>query len=315
MLPVALLAVAAVGSLWWTGRRQSGDLRPGSVRVAFTRASGQTRPNVDGSESARRIQDQAAYWHAHKARLRQLLAVDYPAALARRNARFPEVAAVVKFGKEYADNFERRNHEIFSRAEEQDKQHRARLREIEAQGRGGLSGDLLLAERWLANTEPVPGGATVGDLARQFWTDDPNGLIVLRRLVANAERRTFNDEAAAQRAESLQTSQEMADYILAARGRWEAEQTQVQTEAGYDAPVSEYLLGSQCAAMVNVLTENYQRESNKELDAIGKESDAILQAMQEPELAAASRDDPEARRLLTELQEMLLLRRAQKTGS
>ncbi len=303
---VAVFAVVAAG-LFWRTKARSERLPP---RIVTRNPSGQALHAVSpDAERAGRIRQLAAYWNEHKARLRQLLTVDHAAALARRNEKFPDVAAVVKFGEEYAHNFERQNYEVFVRAEEQDKKYRARREEIEAQGRGGLGGDLLLAERWLANAEPVSGGINVGDLARQFWTDDPNGLIILRRLAANAERRISKDEAAAQRVEALQTPQEMADYVRAARLRWEAEQTQVNMEAGYDAQVSEYLLGSQCAEMLSTLTKNYEKRSHAGLDAIGKESDQILQAMDEPFLAATSRDDEESRRLLTELKEYLLMRR------
>lgn len=306
-----LLAVLIVGVCVWLVRRPG--TQPRNQAAATGKAAlATTAPTPALNASDPKTRDALVYWNAHKARLRQLLTTDYQAALARRDAKFPAVAAVVKFGEEYADNFERRNHEVFPRAEEQDKKYRAKMQEIEAHGHGGLGGDLLLAERWLANTEPVPGGMSVSDLARQFWTDDPNGLAVLRRLTATAERRLSKDEAAAQRVEALQTPQEMADYVRAARVRWEAEQTQVNLEAGYDAQVSEYLLGSQCAAMLSTLTKDYEKRSHAELDAINKESDEILQAMHEPELAAASRDDPEARRLLTELQEFLLLRAGQK---
>ena len=308
---VTLLGVAAAGFFRWS---HSKSRSPRWYQAATSNLTGQGLPQGQPDpERAGKVRHLAAYWNEHKARLRQLLTVDYAAALAKRNSAASDLAAVVKFGEAYANNFERQNRGIFPRAEEQDKRCRAKVQEIESQGRG-IPADLLLYERWLADTQPIPGNLTISALARQHGPDDPNGLIFLRRVVAGMERRAFQDEAAAQRAETLQTSQEMVDYILAARPRWEAEQTGVYKEAGYDAQVSEYLLGSRCAAMVNVLTENYQRQSNKALDDIGREIDAIFQAMDESFLAASSRDDEESRRLLTELRSLVLLRQQEKAG-
>lgn len=305
-----LVGTTILAVLGWP-RWNSRVLAPDRMLAAST--SSNSSPTSASSGSSTKFQETAAYWREHKDHLRKLLAVDYPAALARRNSAAPDLESVIKFGKEYSDRFERDHHDIYLRAEEQDKLHRAKMEEIEAHGRG-IAADLLLYERWLADTRPIAGNLTISDLARLHGLGNPDGLTFLHRVVAGTERRAFQDEVAAKQAESLQTPQEMVDYILAARPRWEAELMQIHTEAGYDVEVGEYLLGSQCAAMVNVLTRNYQRESNKELDAIAGENDAILQAMHEPELAAASRDDPEARQLLTELQRMLLLRQMEKPG-
>ena len=303
-----------IGSLLWFKPSHVADFlhadRHPAARPPAAKVGGEPGHPLDAAQTAR-VQDIIAHWNERKTRLRQLLTVDYPAALARRNTKYPDLDAVVKFGQEYGPNYERTHVELARYAEEQFRLHEAKYRELQAQRRD-IGDELLFYGRTLTASQPAAGSVTVGDLARQFTVDDPNGLIYLRRMVANTERRTFQDEETAKKIEDMQSPEEMLTYIKGALPRWEARQAQVYAEAGIDERTAGYAADFTYTNLLGTVSRAYGDHGNAELVAIDKEGGQILQAMDEPLLAAASRDDPESRRLLTDLQELILLRQQQK---
>ena len=216
-----------------------------------------------------------------------------------------DLDAVVKAGQEYSLRFEQ-HHDVAPHAKEQADQYKEKLAEIEKSDRQ-IPGALVDLARAIADTQPIAGTVSISELTQQLITHDPQFLGDMRTGVAGIERHTFGDEVGARQVESVQTLSELIAYIQQVQRRWEATQAQAYADAGFDAPSTEYLLGSEYAGQIPRLTRSYQNYSNREFGALGAQLAELLKPLDGGLLEEASRDDEESRRVVTEFKDWLML--------
>ena len=210
------VSVLCGAALIWRARLAPVSRAGASVSATQPGANGEHRQaetdeEASGAERHRKIKEAARYWDEHKARLRQLLTVEYPAAVARRNAATPEYPVVEAFGKSLQKEFENRL--------EKDKPEDFPLQKFLDSHLDKLCPAQLLRRDWNDSTA-VADNLTVADLTRRMMSD-PKMLAEARNGLAEAERTVFHDEPAAQRVEAAQTSDELMAYVTESQARYD----------------------------------------------------------------------------------------------
>ena len=142
-------------------------------------------------------------------------------------------------------------------------------------------------------------------MAENFAADSDGSREFLRHQITQVERGVFDDETAAARVEKLATQSELWAYLQVSWSRYETAAAEPYAATGYDAQSRAFLADSNYADLVQNMAKFYHDRRSQELHALEREySDAVYALGQnERMLAEDSRDDPESRRLLTDLKE------------
>ncbi len=253
----------------------------------------------------------ASVWDQRKEQVRRALAEDYPAALARRKAAFPDIDDILAFPRTYLQNSsvhdpEARRHKneqygLFGVKMETSFVYQAQMHLYAAYGRA------------LSDNTPVGGSLTVQDLARQELSHQPT-FEWFRDTITNIEQTMFNDEKAARRVQAITSSTELISYLQGAQARYQATTVQMIENAGYDAQSRDFLLDQYRMEVAERITKFYDKQTWEEVNAVMMNYYSLSANMDETLLADSSRDDAESRRLLTEFRDMQFLQQRSAGG-
>ena len=299
---VVALCLGIIGFLVRLGPEYPSKMAPSIGPDTVSRESGV--PGAGGlapAQRASKIKALAVYWERHKDHLRQIVTVDYPAALARRKAVVPDADSVGKFGeKVYFDYYE------IHRAAAKHTEALAREESNEMRVADSKLSDLrkcLALGRALSDNTVVNDHLTISRLANQTL-DDPAYLTELGQNLVDVERQVYGDQDAAKTLQGAWSREKLMDYLQTALARYAETDQETTLAAGYDQTAYDFKTGMAYSTEVFGLASLYKGKIEPELwqlfAAYGKEAAALDVQL----LAEASRDDAESRRLLTDIKEM-----------
>ena len=275
-------------------------------------ASPEESPGANKSPAAQ-VGQEAVYWDAHRGRLRQLLTVDYPAALRRRRAASPEYEAVQAFADRLKAETDRRLQALRDKEEAKTPGSSADTSApddfFEKLGNSHLMG-LTMSQalaRDLHDSTPLTPNLTISDLTWQAL-DDPKTVRNVRNLLVDAAREVFKDETSAQSLEAMQTKEELAAYVTAMQERDTAAIPHAIDLLGNTTWVRSFV--SEVTGNQSEPVDDYLQRHNTEATAVLDEYGAITRGMDQTTIAETSGDNVENRRLLTEIKDMQLLKEA-----